>query len=89
MNQRNLIIGAIVLVGGYFVYKKFYTKKPLQLKPLPIKPLPIKPILDANGNPVSPIIDKGEPIVPTPIPTSSFDFDDFNDEIMPYSRNRR
>ena len=88
MNQRNLIIGAIVLVGGYYLYKMYYPKK-TTTKPLPIKPLPIKPILDANGNPVSPIIDKGEPIVPTPIPTSSFDFDDFNDEIMPYSRNRR
>ena len=72
MNQRNLIIGAIVLVGAYFVYKKYYTKK---------TPIAIKPILDANGNPVSPIKpplnDKGEAIEPTPISQSSFDsFDD-------------
>ena len=71
MNQRNLIIGAIVLVGGYFVYKKYYAKKTTTSQ------LPPKPILDANGNPVSPIPirDKGEAIEPTP--ASSFDsFDD-------------
>ena len=67
MSGTNLIIVAVVLVGGYFVYKKFYTKKPL----------PIKPILDANANPVTPIKppldDKGNAIVPI----SSFDsFDD-------------
>lgn len=76
MNQRNLIIGAIVLVGAYFVYKKYYPKTTTTTT----KPkLPPKPILDANGNPISPtepIRDKGEPIVPTPIPTSSFDFND-------------
>lgn len=65
MNQRNLIIGAIVLIGGYFVYKKYYTKS------TPIT----KPILDANGNPVLPIRDKGEPITPTPTSESSFDDD--------------
>ena len=64
MNQRNLIIVAVVLVGGYFVYKKYYTKK---------TPISIKPMLDTNGNPVSPIIDKGEAIEPTPISESSFD----------------
>jgi hypothetical protein len=84
MNQRNLIIGAIVIVGAYFVYKKYYTKKPL-----PIKPLPIKPILDDKGNPVLPINpildDKGNPIAPK----SSFDSYDFNDELMPLRRNRR
>jgi len=76
MNQRNLIIGAIVLIGGYYLYKMYYPKTTTTTT----KPkLPPKPILDANGNPVSPtepIRDKGEPIVPTPIPTSSFDFDD-------------
>ena len=77
MNQRNLIIGAIVIVGAYFVYKKYYTK--------PTTTTTTKPKLP----PTEPIRDKGEPIAPTPVPTSSFDFDDFNDEIMPYSRNRR
>ena len=75
MNQRNLIIGAIVLIGGYYLYKMYYPKKTTTTKPK----LPPKPILDANGNPISPtepIRDKGEPIVPTPTPTSSFDFDD-------------
>ena len=76
MNQRNLIIGAIVIVGAYFVYKKYYTK-PTTTTTKPKLP------------PTEPIRDKGEPIAPTPVPTSSFDFDDFNDEIMPYSRNRR
>ncbi len=73
MSGTNLIIVAVVLVGGYFVYKKYYTKKTTA----PIKPLPIKPLLDDKGNPVLPIKplldDKGNPIVPT----SSFDsFDD-------------
>jgi uncharacterized protein YneF (UPF0154 family) len=75
MSGTNLII-VVVLVGGYFVYKKYYTKKTP-----PIKPLPIKPILDGNGNPVTPIKppldDKGNAIEPTPISQSSFDsFDD-------------
>lgn len=70
MSGTNLIIVAVVLVGGYLVYKKYYTKK---------TPIAIKPSLDANGNPVSPIKppldDKGNAIEPTP--ASSFDsFDD-------------
>ena len=73
MNQRNLIIGAIVLIGGYYVYKMYYPKKTTTPQ------LPPKEVLDANGNPVSliPNRDKGEAIVPTPTPASSFDsFDD-------------
>ena len=63
MNQRNLIIGAIVLVGGYFVYKKYYAKKTTIAITKPILPL------------TEPIRDKGEAIEPTPV--SSFDsFDD-------------
>ena len=63
MNQRNLIIGAIVLVGGYFVYKKYYAKKTTIAITKPILPL------------TEPIKDKGEAIEPTP--ASSFDsFDD-------------
>jgi len=64
-NQRNLIIVAVVLVGGYFVYKKYYTK--------PKTTTSIKPLLP----PTEPIRDKGEAIEPTPISQSSFDsFDD-------------
>ena len=66
MNQRNLIIGAVVIVGAYFIYKKYYTK--------PTTPTPTtKPKLP----PTEPIRDKGEPIAPTPVSQSSFDsFDD-------------
>ena len=65
MNQRNLIIGAIVIVGAYFIYKKYYTK--------PTTTSTTKPKLP----PTEPIRDKGEPIAPTPVSESSFDsFDD-------------
>lgn len=62
MNQRNLIIGAIVLIGGYYIYKTYYTKPKLPIT---------NPIIDKG----EPIIDKGEPIIPTPTSESSFDFD--------------
>jgi len=65
-NQRNLIIVAVVLVGGYFVYKKYYTK--------PKTTTSIKPLLP----PTEPIRDKGEAIAPTP--TSESSFDSFDDE---------
>jgi hypothetical protein len=65
MNQRNLIIGAVVLIGGYYIYTKYYTK--------PTTTTTTKPKLP----PTEPIRDKGEPIVPTPVSESSFDsFDD-------------
>lgn len=87
MNQRNLIIGAIVIVGAYFVYTKYFPKKTTTSQ-LPPK-LPPKPILDDKGNPVLPINtildDKGNPIAPK----SSFDSYDFDDELMPLRRNRR
>jgi hypothetical protein len=63
MNQKNLIIVAVVLVGGYYIYKMYYTKPKTTIKPK----LPI----------TEPIRDKGEPIPPTPTSESSFDsFDD-------------
>jgi hypothetical protein len=46
MNQRNLIIGAIVIVGGYYIYKMYYTKpklpitEPIRDKGEPIPPTP-------------------------------------------------
>ena len=66
MNQKNLIIVAVVLVGGYFVYKKYYTKK------TPIAT--IKPILPLT----EPIRDKGEGI--EPMATSQSSFDSFDDD---------
>lgn len=63
MNQKNLIVLAVVLVGGYFVYKMYYPKKTTIAITKPILPL------------TEPIRDKGEAIEPTP--ASSFDsFDD-------------
>jgi hypothetical protein len=61
MNQRNLIIGAVVLIGGYYIYKMYYTK--------PKTTTTTKPKLP----PTEPIRDKGEPITPTPTSESSFD----------------
>lgn len=63
MNQRNLIIGAIVIVGGYLIYKKYYTK------PTTTTTSTTKPKLPST----EPIVDKGEPIAPTSSTTSSFD----------------
>lgn len=68
MNQRNLIIGVIVIVGAYFIYKKYYKPTTTPTKTPPIIKPPIQPT-----EPIRVVDGKGEPIAPTPISTSSFD----------------
>lgn len=62
MNTKNLIIVGIVILGGYFVYKKFYKPKPIATTG-GTKPLP-------NAESVTNPIDSKGDIVPVPNQTT-------------------